>query len=124
MLKSVTVTVHGTVETWNSWIVAVPDDMDDKRIQELMRDTWDDGDLELNEVEYQDGDEVSVDIGEAPASATTPQLTLTENGLVDEEAVFAAFTTNRLQAELNRRRGTVEEEAMADDDFLIKLKTM
>ena len=103
MLKRITLTRHETVDTWNSWIVAVPDDMDDDRIQELMRERLDDGELELDEEERHDDGEVSVDITEAPSAATTPHLTLTENGLVDEKTVIAAFTTDLLPAELERR---------------------
>jgi hypothetical protein len=104
MLKRVTVTRHETVDTWNSWIVSVPDDMDDERIQELMLELWEKRELDLDEEERQDEGEPSVDISEAPSGATTPNLTLTENGLVDEETVITAFTTELLQAELERRR--------------------
>ena len=104
MLKRVTVTRHETVDTWHSWIVAVPDDMDDERIQELMQEFYENDALDLDEEERHDDGEVSVDITEAPSAATTPHLTLTENGIVDEETVITAFTTDLLQAELDRRR--------------------
>jgi len=104
MLKRIILTRHETVETWNSWIVAVPDDMDDERIQELMLERFDDGELELDQEERDDAGEPSVDIEDAPVAATTPHLTLTEIGLVDEETTITAFTTERLQAELDRRR--------------------
>jgi coenzyme F420-reducing hydrogenase alpha subunit len=104
MLKRVTVTRHETVDTWNSWIVSVPDDMDDERIEELMLELWENRELDLDEEERQDEGEPSEDISEAPTAATTPHLTLTENGLVDEETVITAFTTELLQAELERRR--------------------
>ena len=104
MLKRVTVTRHETVDTWHSWIVSVPDDMDDERIQELMQELYENGDLDLDHVEAQDDDELSVDISEAPSAATGSDLTLTENGLVDEETVITAFTTELLQTELERRR--------------------
>jgi hypothetical protein len=104
MLKSVTLTQHRTVERWDNWIVAVPDEMDDETIQTLIRELWDDGELELEQEEYQDDGELSVDISDAPPAATAPQLTLTENGLIDEETTLTAFTTDRLQTELERRR--------------------
>jgi coenzyme F420-reducing hydrogenase alpha subunit len=104
MLKRITLTRHETVESWNSWIVAVPDDMDDERIEELMKEAWENRELDLDEEEREDAAEPSVDIGEAPVAATTPHLTLTENGLVDEETAITAFTTELLQAELERRR--------------------
>ena len=104
MLKRVTLTRHETVESWNSWIVSVPDDMEDERIEELMLELWVNLELELDEEERQWNAEPSVDISEAPVAATTPNLTLTENGLVDEETAITAFTTELLQAELDRRR--------------------
>ena len=104
MLKIVTVTRHETVETWGSWIVSIPDGMDDERIEQLMRELWENRDLDLDEEERQDEGEPSVDISEAPASATTPHLTLTENGLVEAKVIVSASTTERLQAELERKR--------------------
>jgi coenzyme F420-reducing hydrogenase alpha subunit len=103
MLKSVTVTRHETVETWNSWLVAVPDDMEDECIAELMQELVNNYDLDLDQEEGAVDDEVSVDISDAPSGAKLPHLTLTEEGLVDEESVLTAFTTDRLQAELERR---------------------
>jgi hypothetical protein len=83
-LKSVTLTQHVCLERWDNWTVAVPDDMDDDRIQELMRELWNHGERELGQEEYlDDPDEPSVDITEAHPAATGPHLTLTENGLLD-----------------------------------------
>ena len=114
MLKSVTLTQHRTVERWDNWIVAVPDDMDDDTIQALIRELWDDGELELEQEEYLvDPDDPDVDISDAPPAATAPQLTLTENGLIDEEATLTAFTTDRLQAELERRRAKDSDPIVA-----------
>lgn len=98
MLKRVTVTRHKTVE--NEWIIAVPDDMVDDRIEELMRELE-----EYSEPDLEEGvAKVSVDIADAPADATTPDLTTTDDGLVDEDSILTAFTRNRLQAELECRR--------------------
>ena len=97
-------TQHGSVDRWDSWIVAVPDNMDDETIQNLMRERLEDGDLQLCEEEYEDDGQASVDITEAPADATTPDLTLTDDGLIDEDTILTASTTDRLQAEPERRR--------------------
>lgn len=78
--------------------------MDDESIQEVMRELLDDDEIELCQEEYQDDSEPSVDICDAPPSATTPDLTLTENGLVDEESMITAFTMGQLEAEMERRR--------------------
>jgi hypothetical protein len=109
MLKNVTLTRHETVESWNSWVVAVPDDMKDDHIEGLIRQMCDNGDLELNQEEREDDGEPSVDICEADPEFTTPDLTLTEDGLVDEDSIITAFTTDRLQAELERRRAKGSE---------------
>ena len=103
MLKRVTLTQHGTIERWESWIVSVPDDMEGDRIEELMRDLWETGELELEELEENDEGDPSVVISEAPANATAPDLTLTDGGLVDDD-MLTAFPTDRLQTELERRR--------------------
>jgi len=103
MLNVVSVTQLETIQTWNNWIVAVPDDMDDECIEELMREMVCNCNLDLDHEEHVDY-EVRVDIADAPVGATTPDLTLTDDGLVDEDAILTAFTTDRLQAELDRRR--------------------
>jgi hypothetical protein len=77
--------------------------MDDETIQVLIRELWDDGELEQEEY-LVDPDEPDIDISDAPPAATAPHLTLTENGPIDEETTLTAFTTVRLQAELERRR--------------------
>src|SRR3989442_1424949 len=100
MLKSVIVTRHDTVEY--KWIIAVPDNMADDCIEELVKELENGYDLDLDEEEGVV--EVSVDIADAPSGATTPDLTLTDDGLVDEDSILTAFTTDRLQAELERRR--------------------
>jgi hypothetical protein len=104
MLKSITITRHETVENWNSWLVAVPYDMDDERIAELMRELVDNCDLDLDQEEGAVDGELSVDIADAPSGERPPDLTLTDDGLVDEDAILSALTTDRLQAELERRR--------------------
>jgi hypothetical protein len=72
--------------------------MEDERIQELMLELWENLELDLDEEERQDEGEPSVDIGEAPVAATGSDLILTENGLVKEETVITAFTTDLLGA--------------------------
>ena len=103
MMKRVTLTQHVSVERWNSWIVAAPDNMEDDRIQQLMRQLWYDGKLETGEEEI-DGDDLSVDVSDPTRNVATPHITLAENGVVDEESLLTAFTTDRLQSELERRR--------------------
>jgi hypothetical protein len=109
MLKSITLTQHCTIEKWDELIVAVPDDMDDETIQKWMHDLREIGEIELDEEEYHDDGELSIDISDAPPAATAPHLTLTENGPIDEETTLTAFTTVRLQAELERRRAKESE---------------
>ena len=101
MLKSITLTRHETVESWNNWIVSVPDNMEDERIEELMRELLEKGELALDEEERQDDGEPSIDISDAPPAATVPHLTLTENGFVDDEALRA------MDAEVKRGRAAL-----------------
>jgi hypothetical protein len=107
MLKRITVTRHETVESWNSWIVAVPDNMDDERIEELMRECWDKGDLGLDE------EEPSVDIADAPPIAT-PDLTLTENDLVDTAAEDNQCPRFLVELEIDETQ--LRNSVSADDD--------
>jgi len=104
MLKSVIVTRHETIEHWNKWIVAVPDDMDDESIVEVMQEVVDDCDLDLDQEESVVDDQVSVDVSDAPLGATSPDMTLTYDGLADVASMLTAFSTYRLEAELERRR--------------------
>jgi hypothetical protein len=114
MLKSVTLNQHGTIVRWDNWIVSVPDNMDDERIEEVMRDLLDTGVLELNEEEYEDEfNSPSIEISEAPSASVKPDFTLTEDGIVDENMMLTAFTTERLQAELDRRRAKESELIVA-----------
>ena len=113
MLKNVSLTRHETVETWNGWVVAVPDDMEDERIKEIIRELWENGVLELDRDEREDDGEPSVDIWDASPESTTPDLTLTDDGLVDEDAILTAFTTDRLQSELERRRAKNSDVSVA-----------
>jgi hypothetical protein len=103
MLKSITVTRHETVETWNNWLVGVPDDMNDECIVEMMQELVNNYDLDLDQEEGAVDDELTVDIADAPSNATTPDLMLTEDGLIDEGSVLSAFATERLHQELRRR---------------------
>lgn len=83
--------------------MAVPDDMANERLEELMQDLVGNGTLDLNEEERED-DGISVDIADFPSGITAPHLTLRDDGLVDEDAMLSVLTTDRLQAELERRR--------------------
>lgn len=102
MLKNVTVTTSETVVKGRQWTVGVPDGMSNERIEELMRDMVDNWVLTLNE-EVRDDDGLSVDIADAPLGTKNQDLTLTDGGLVNEDAILSALSTDRLQAELERR---------------------
>jgi hypothetical protein len=112
MLKSVTLTQHISVERWEHWIVAVPDDMTEERIQDLMRELWEYDDYATYKEERHIDEEPTVDITDAPPQATA-EMMLSNHGLVYEDSMITAFTMDQLQAELERRRAKDSATAVA-----------
>ncbi len=113
MLRHITVTQHGSVERWDTWIVSVPDDMGVDEIEEVVREIWERGELELGEEEADYDDDPSVDVSDAPGGVTEPYFVLNDWGIVDEERTLSAFTTESLQAELERRRAKESDQKVA-----------
>jgi hypothetical protein len=106
MLKNITYTEHVRTKRWGNWIVSVPDDMDDESITNAMQAVVGNSELELDkERDFFDEDDVSVDIAEASPDGATPDFTLDEDGIVeeDEDAMPTAFTPQSLHEELERR---------------------
>ena len=87
--KSVTVTRHISEERYSHWVVSVPNDLPTESIQELMRNFVENNDLELDEEEFDDEGQLSVDVFDAPALAK-PNFILTDTGIVHEESVLPA----------------------------------